>query len=692
MYRILILFAFLTLLTTTQAEEIWQRLDQPRVDGNINGHFQIDEKTYVSSNDGVFEFEDGKFIPLEDTFFKDKGNIYSLRTENGKGVMSCEAGIYYLENKEWKKCEGLNNQRQLKDLSFVGNKVVARFDISGRVFYSNNFGKNWDYIAEGKDTFSLSAMYQEGDTIHCKYAHKYIKIYDGGDTLAYETILVKSPYSFRCIYVDGTVLYSGDSEKGANKSTDYGITWQNIYPGGWVKAITKLGDVVYVATQENGVGIYDERDESMSKKSKGIPNTGVSDVFVHNGYVYANTWQGLYRTNNEMDGWENVSYQSNVYTCYNLEKNNDHLFAMLSNNGIKRSSDKGKSWSDVSEALAEDKISIMRLAVKDDIIIAYHYKGGIIQVSNDYGLSWKIIDFPGKSLSVLALKDITITEGRIIIAMYGQTYYSDDIGENWTIIDDETIAPSIATAIKFNYIEDKLFLGTESGGLFYTENKGSNWNKFDFGDTVLNKLKIKTLKIYGDYYYMGTLDTGLVKWNSKTKETVWFSDSLAAYGYIEEIYKLGNNIIVLTNSNVFLSKDNGVNWESVSSGIHGFISDLRLIDDTFYIGAWGGLFTTTFEKLGIVLTSVEAGPSVNIASAYPQPANDVLRIELDNSAMKNRSLSAEDITIYDANGRLLANQDITIDGNKELIWLCKDVRAGVYFIAVAGKTVKVIIN
>ena len=101
---------------------------------------------------------------------------------------------------------------------------------------------------------------------------------------------------------------------------------------------------------------------------------------------------------------------------------------------------------------------------------------------------------------------------------------------------------------------------------------------------------------------------------------------------------------------------------------------------------------TTLDKLDIVLSSVKTEPNVNITAAYPQPANDILRIEFDNSILTNKILNAEDITIHDSNGRLLTNQKISIEMNKELIWHCKDVAAGVYFVSVASKTFKVVIN
>ena len=692
MNKILILFTFLTLFTTTQAEDIWQRLEQPRVDASFWDFFEVEGITYAWLNDGLFEFTGEEYIYIENPFFQDKGKIYSMLVKNGKGVMSSEAGIYYLEDNNWNKCENLSNERQLESLNFLGNKIVGKNHLRGNLLYSNDFGKTWNTLVIDNDTTIINTMYLQKDTLHCKSAHRYIKIYNAGDSLGHTTILVKPPYSTECILADDTKLYSGDYEKGVFKSTDYGESWFNIYPGGLITSLVKLDNILYIGTEKLGIALYNENNDSLSKKNLYLPNTVVTSLYVLNGYVYVDTWQGLYRTNNEMDGWENASFQSNVYTCLDLTKDNDRLFAVISNSAIKTSTDKGKSWSNLNEPLFEEKMSFWFLRIDNNLMLAYQFYGGLVQISEDYGKNWRVMNFPGTRISQFTVKDMTIFNGRIIISLIGILYYSDDLGENWSMVEDENIVPHLTSAIKFNITDDKLFLGTQSGGLLYTDKKGTDWSKFDFGDSVLNKLKIKTLKVYGNDYYIGTLDTGMVKWNSSTKEVNWFSDNLSSYGPVEDIVKLGNNIVVKTTTNVLISKDNGDNWESTFFDKGGNLSNLQLIDDTFFMGTWGGIFTTTFDKLGIVLTSVESEPNINITSAYPQPANDELRIELDNSAMKNRSLSAEDITIYDANGRLLANQDITIEGNKELVWLCKDIRAGVYFIAVAGKTVKVIIN
>ena len=101
MNKILVLITFIVFINNSNAEELWQRLDQPKVDASFWDFFQVDGKTYAWLNDGLFEFKDGEYIYVEDTFFQDKGKIYSLRVEKGKGVMSSEAGVYYLEDNKW---------------------------------------------------------------------------------------------------------------------------------------------------------------------------------------------------------------------------------------------------------------------------------------------------------------------------------------------------------------------------------------------------------------------------------------------------------------------------------------------------------------------------------------------------------------------------------------------------------------
>lgn len=692
MNRILILFMFLTLFATTQAEEIWQRLEQPTVNADLGDLFHINEKAYVWLSDGLFEFKDGEYFYVEEPFYQDKGRVYSLNIRGNKGVMSTDSGTYYINNYKWTKYEEMNDKIQLEDILFMGNRIIGYNSKTLKVLYSNDYGKSWESVTNELDTLKAKNLFYYNDTIHCTLSNRYIKIYEEGDSLSFQTSIIKKAYSFNSIMVDDTVVYLGDYSNGLFKSTNYGESWENYYLDHRVNSIVKLGDFVYLGTEYAGVALYEEGEQFTTNKNKGLPNTVVVDLYLLNGYVYAHTWQGLYRTNNEMDGWENASYQSNVYTCFDLIADNNQLFTAIYNNAIKTSTDKGKIWSDINDYLLEDKASFWRLRVKDNIMVTYSYNGGITQFSDDYGKNWEIKAFPGNSYNLSYLKDLTISNGRILISMATGTYYTDDLGENWSKVDDINIGESIRGALKYNYIDSKLYLGTLDNGLFYSENNGTNWNKFDFGDTVLNRLKIRAIKKYGDEFYIGTQDTGLLKWNSTTKEVVWFSDSLSAHGWIDDIYKLDDNIIVKTISSIFFSKDNGKNWENVFPSLEVTTNNLQLIDDTFYIGTWRGIFYSTFDKLGIVLTSVEAEPSVNLTTAYPQPANDQLRIELDNSAMKYKILSTEDIMIYDANGRQLANQDITIEENKELIWHCKDVQPGVYFVSVVGKTIKVIKN
>lgn len=692
MNKILVLITFIVFINNSNAEEFWQRLDQPKVDASFWDFFQVDGKTYAWLNDGLFEFKDGEYIYVEDTFFQDKGKIYSLRVEKGKGVMSSEAGVYYLEDNKWNLCENFSNKSQLENLNFIGNKIIGSFHINATVMYSNDNGKTWKNVYNEKDTLKANEMYLYRDTIHSTFYFKYIKIYEVSDSIAYIANSLQNGASSMCILMDEDYLYYGDYSKGVYKSSDNGVNWINIYSEGRSNSIVKLDDILYIATENFGVALYEEGEPNWIKKNRGLPKTVVSEVYVINGYVYARTWQGLYRTNNEMEGWEDISYQSNRILALDLVSDNNVLYTSIYSNAIKTSTDKGKSWRNLNESLFEDKASFWRLRVKDNLMIAYAYNGGLVHLSNDYGENWKAIELPVKSYSLTNLRDLTIINGRILISMAFGTYYSDDLGENWSVVEDENIGESIGGALKYNFIDGNLFLGTMDNGLFYSENNGTNWNKFDFGDTLLNKLKIRAIEKYGDEFYIGTQDTGMLKWNSITKEVVWFSDSLSANGWIDDIYKLEDNIIVKTVSSIFLSKDNGKTWENTFPDMEETVNNLQLIDDTFFMGTWSGIFYTTLDKLDIVLSSVKTEPNISITAAYPQPANDILRLEFDNSILTNKILNADDITIHDSNGRLLTNQNISIEMNKELIWHCKDVVAGVYFVSVASKTFKVVIN
>lgn len=692
MNKILVLITFVVFFNISNAEELWQRLDQPRVDASFGDFFEVDGKTYAWLNDGLFEFTGEEYIYIEDPFFQDKGRIFSMRVKNGKGVMSSEAGVYYLENNEWNKCEDISKDGRLEHISFWGEKIIGRSENKYFLLYSINGGKTWNPFVNGTDTLRIDNFYLENDTIHGTLSNRYIKIYTDGESFNTHSLTIHIAYSFMSILVDDSGIYIGDYKNGLFKSTNNGESWENYYLGHRVNSLVRLGKFVYLATENSGVALYEDGEQNVTIKNKGLPNTVVSDIYLVNGYVYASTWQGLYRTNNEMEGWENASYQSNRALSFDLRADNNQLFAPIYNNGIKTSTDKGKSWSNLNESLFEDKASFWRLRVKDNLMIAYAYNGGLIHISNDYGENWKTIEFPGKSYSLTNLRDLTIINERILISMSFGTYYSDDLGENWSMVEDENIGESIRGALKYNFIDNNLYLGTLDKGMFYSENNGTNWNKFDFGDTLLNKLKIRAIEKYGDEFYIGTQDTGMLKWNSITKEVVWFSDSLSANGWVDDIYKLEDNIIVKTVSSIFLSKDNGKTWENTFPDMEETVNNLQLIDDTFFLGTWSGIFYTTLDKLDIVLSSVKTEPNINITAAYPQPANDILRIEFDNSILTNKILNAEDITIHDSNGRLLTNQNISIEMNKELIWHCKDVAAGVYFVSVANKTFKVVIN
>jgi hypothetical protein len=183
MNLILVLITLKVFFNISNAEELWQRLDQPRVDASFWDLFQVDGKTYTRLNDGLFVYTGEEYIYVDDPFFQDKGTIYSLRVENCKGVMSSEAGIYYLEDNKWNKCEEISNEMELENITFLGNKIVGNYGIYSSILYSNNDGRTWNFITNGIDTLKASEMYLFGDTIHSTFFYRYLRIYEEGDSL-----------------------------------------------------------------------------------------------------------------------------------------------------------------------------------------------------------------------------------------------------------------------------------------------------------------------------------------------------------------------------------------------------------------------------------------------------------------------------------------------------------------------------
>lgn len=160
--------------------------------------------------------------------------------------------------------------------------------------------------------------------------------------------------------------------------------------------------------------------------------------------------------------------------------------------------------------------------------------------------------------------------------------------------------------------------------------------------------------------------------------------------YVPREFKRLNDSTLFARSSKFelyRSTDNGSSWYRIESGITKFLTDYEIIDENNLLVAYN---QNTIAKitLGSIISSVEEEGINSSNNAYPNPATNIVNIDLtpDQFIKANKS----EIKVYDVIGNEInTNDEIRIENNK-VVWDCSTKPSGVYFIRINDEINKVI--
>lgn len=401
--------------------------------------------------------------------------------------------------------------------------------------------------------------------------------------------------------------------------------------------------------------------------------------------------------------WELLTAEISVLSFNNLTKNsNQRLYASDNSCEIVFSDNESKNW---KTYLIESQNLEYILNTKDKISFAITKKEKYLFKSIDDGDNWvKITDtklgIPRiEILSIQALKETTfILKGGIRDSgqiLYKDTFYFITInnGEDWTILPKEN-NKYINTLIWDG--NNKIISYKFNGNLIYSsQDLGQSWSL----DNTFNDFSVIYSIIYngiGGIVVQGKKQNLLNVYISV--DGVNFNPIQANYFKDKYIYfiELSKPYLAAISplSGAYLSNDNGINWEDISSGLNIFdslITGIKSIyidkDEYGYLSVESdGLYKSINPIVGVFEINNE---TLN-GKVYPNPFNKELIISFTNHMYSELTFE-----LFDSFAKLIyKKQDIQ---GREQIQLADNILYGIYYyrlskygkIVSAGKLIKI---
>ncbi len=255
------------------------------------------------------------------------------------------------------------------------------------------------------------------------------------------------------------------------------------------------------------------------------------------------------------ENWEIVFVDDKINRIYHVFKIESNLH-YLSNRGLFRSTNDGKDWVLVSNSSLPKFDGIID-NYNDNIIVAD--KGGAnankgVFISTDGGYNFKNKLNGIDNINYKKFNLVKIYSDYQFIAGEQGLYYSEDLGENWALVNFN--GTTNRNIISFERIGDTFYAGTNYGEIYKSNNIKSNWEEvYNNG----NKGKISLIKSINNNLYFNV-------WGEIFGNFLLDKNS----NYLQSNFKIRSNnvkskiikdsLYLLTANNLYCSSSNMKNW------------------------------------------------------------------------------------------------------------------------------------
>jgi photosystem II stability/assembly factor-like uncharacterized protein len=439
--------------------------------------------------------------------------------------------------------------------------------------------------------------------------------------------------SVQALVTNGTNLFAGTSNHGVYRSSDNGARWVACSVGLKIDdvrsfAIAPTTDTtrknLFAGTYAGGVFFSANDGDSWEDISirgigNGITALAVSTQSTGGVSIYAGTdVSGVYRSTNNGTSWEAVNSGLHLPLAVNAllvvpnSSSEVNIFAGTSD-GMYLSTNRGETWEPWGQGLSG--ITVNALVSRGADLFAGTKQNGIYR-STDKGKRWAEAQ---SGLPVNATVNALCVNGTALFAssVGGGVYYSTDNGENWMSTTAE-LADSYASALVSS--GTSVFAGTISG-VFRSSNNGANWTAVNTG------LPYRTVNALvtsgnGTKLFAGTTEGGVyrstdngVTWDAQNKGLKKYDGTNAG---VYALAVMGSSVFVGTDadSGVYRSSDNGATWIGGRSGLpNKTIASLFVSGTTLFAGGYGGGIYRSTDK-GVTWNQSDAGiPAIATVSA-----------------------------------------------------------------------------
>ena len=277
------------------------------------------------------------------------------------------------------------------------------------------------------------------------------------------------------------------------------------------------------------------------------------------------------------------------------------LFIVVSNYNVKA------QWVERNNGLWGGIVSA--LAVNETNLFAGTGNGGVFRSGNN-GISWQTVN---SGLTTTIINSLLINGSNLFAGTNAGVFLSTNNGDSWVAVNTGLTQTNV---VSLTMIGTNLFAGT-SRGVFISTNNGTSWLSLTHG---VGTSYISTLAASGNAIFAGTVGNGLFL--STDNGNHWDSSNTGLSAtYIRSLFVSGNKIYLAADCGVYVSTNNGMNWQIIINRCDIRYYSLAVKDNSLFVGTDSGVYRTNDD--GSDWTLVSSGLTNNTILSLAVDGNNI---------------------------------------------------------------------
>ena len=680
----------LALANFTNAQ--WQQTNGPR-GGLASCYASDDDEIYAGTNyGGLFRStnEGASWTACNNGLTA--LNITALSTDNetvyiGNGTN----GLYRStdDGQSWQTFPSFWSSYQLSCIATQGENMYVGTWGSG-FMVSNDGGSTWANAMDGivPSIVGYMAPYVQivDDLVYCIVnGQLYISNDDAASWNLLEDGFPENTSIYQIQAVGNSLVTT--TSAGLFTSDNDGQSWADVtanLPIPMSFPMTSAENYLYISGNY-GEGIFYSNDngltwtvvnESWQNAVASIYAVGVGKLLVQTSFTSADNLSddqdALYYTENNGNTWENVTNEITNTICLSMVVLGNELFTGTNATGIFSTSDQGETWSHLGVNNAE--IRTMH-AVGNTLLAAGPFVG--IKRSIDNGETWS---YASQGLYNISTRGFTHIDENIFAANIDGVYVSADDGQNWSLQNNGLTTLNI---LSLHAIEDTLFAGTQNG-VFISTNYANSWESISNGLPPYST--VTSIKNIGNTIVIVVSNSGI--YTSQDNGANWTNvNSLTSFSTLEVS---GNMLLAgtrvdygVTQVGVMMSNDLGATWQDVNQGLtNNMVFDLQVAGDYIYACTLGsGVFKRPLADFISENISEEMTQDISI---YPNPTSDNITIKILSKLIGSDAIITNELGQQVQRIGNVTSTNFQID--------CSSLAAGFYVVKIGEHKVKLVVE